>query len=158
MSTVLSLLVMNLLAQTPLVLTPDPARDSAIHAHFRDFFDGKLTDSDFESELRKYVAEFEARPYRIAGLPPDAMSFDKDNDHLLRFGRIAARIMRPTMEVFQRGEMDSARAALKLAPLLLMFGGYGIEADPDAGASPEMQRRTRELMDKIGDYAASGKD
>jgi hypothetical protein len=68
---------------------------------------------------------------------------------------VAARITLPAQQAFFKGELTAAEAAVKMAPFVLIWRGYGMDP-PDA--SPLTRERTQELMREIGEFAASEDD
>ena len=112
------------------------------------FLDGTLTASQLETELRAYAREFEARPYRIR---PAEIGWDQvPQERQLALVKVCARITGPATEAFFKGELSAAQAAVKIAPLTLIFPGYGIDP-PNTGAMS--RQRTDELMAEIRAFA-----
>jgi hypothetical protein len=63
---------------------------------------------------------------------------------------VCARITSPAYAAFFKGELSAAQAAVKIAPLTLIFPGFGL--DPP-NTDVVARQRADELMDAIGAFA-----
>jgi hypothetical protein len=133
-------------------LAADRGRDVALQATLRAFLDGTLTASQLETDLRAYAREFEAKPYRIrtANLRLEQVPQERQ----LALVEVCVRITGPAHAAFFKGELSAARAAMKIAPLTLIFPGFGLDP-PNADAVS--RQRADELMDAIGTFADAEK-
>jgi hypothetical protein len=143
------LVVMLTLLFTPFpargqLLSIDPARDLALQHTIQAFLDDKLLANELDAELRNYMQEFEAKPYKVRSLKID---WDKvSEERTTAFVKVTSRIRQPPIAAFFRGELTAAQAAVKIAPLFLIWPAYGI--DPP-GADSLSRQRTDELLESI---------
>ncbi len=128
-------------------LEADPARDLALHATVRAFLDNTISASQLDTDLREYARAFEARPYKVRPAPIDWKSVPQERT--FAFMRATARITAPAQQAFFKGELTAQQAALKMAPFLLIFAGYGIDPPPD---DPLARPRIDELLAEIRKY------
>src|SRR5262245_9616685 len=126
------------------VLSIDSARDLALQHTIQAFFDDKLTANELDAELRNYIQEFEAKPYKVRPLKIDWEKVPLER--VLAFVKIYSRITGPPITAFLRGELSAAQAAVKIAPFFLIWPGHGM--DPP-GADSLSRQRTDELLESI---------
>jgi hypothetical protein len=152
------LLVLTLIAAVPgraaaQSLHIDAARDLGLLTSVRGFLEGALSAAQLETELREYAREFEARPYKVGVAK---IEWDKvPQERLFAFMRITSRLNAPVHEEYFKGELSAAQAAIKIAPFLLMWPGYGM--DPPAN-DPLSRQRTEHLLATIREYSAPADD
>jgi hypothetical protein len=147
------LVVMLMLLFTPFsargqMLSIDPTRDLALQDTVQAFLDDKLTANQLEAELRSYIQQFEARPYKVRTMKIDWEKVPQER--MFAFAKVSARITGPPTAAFFRGELTAAQTAVKIAPFFLIWPGYGM--DPP-GADSLSRQRTDELLEKIRTFA-----
>jgi hypothetical protein len=130
------------------ILSIDPKRDLALQDTVQAFLDDKLTANQLEAELRRYIQQFETRPYRVRSLKIDWLKVPQER--MFAFSKVSGRITGPPTAAFFRGELSAAQAALKIAPFFLIWPGYGM--DPP-NTDSQSRQRTDELLEKIGAFA-----
>jgi hypothetical protein len=130
------------------MLSIDPTRDLALQDTVQAFLDDKLTANQLEAELRSYIEQFEARPYKVRTIKIDWEKVPQER--MFAFVKVSARITSPHTAAFFRGELTAAQTAVKIAPFFLIWPGYGM--DPP-GADSLSRQRTDELLEKIRTFA-----
>jgi hypothetical protein len=149
------LLVGSMLAVTNTVsaqpLEPNADRDQAFHSTIRQFLDNKLTTAQLEVQLRERLRQFEAKPYRVSVAPIERSAIDQER--LVAIASVLGALARPTIAAWTKGELTVVQAAVKIAPLFLVWAGYGLE--PANGAILLFSERPAdELLEEIGKFAA----
>ena len=128
----------------------DAARDRALVTPVRAFLNDTITADRLERELREFARAFETKPYKMFPAP---IAFDAvAQDRLFSFVRVVSRVIGPSQQAYMKGELTAQQAALKMAPFLLIWGGYGMDAPPN---DPVARVRIDELLSEIGKLAAS---
>ena len=135
------------------VLSIDPTRDLALQNTVQAFLEDKLTPEQLEAELRSSIEQFEARPYKVCSLKIEWEKVPQERQ--FAFVKATARITQPPIAAFFRGESTAAQAAVKIAPLFLIWPGYGM--DPP-GADSLSRQRTNELLEAIRSFAGVDSD
>lgn len=130
------------------MLAIDPARDLALQNTVQAFLEDKLTTNQLEAELRNYIQQFEAKPYKVRSMNIDWQKVPQER--MFAFAKVSVRITEPPTAAFFRGELTAAQAAVKIAPFFLMWPGYGL--DPP-NADSRSRQRTDDLLGKIGAFA-----
>jgi hypothetical protein len=150
----LSLIALSLLSSPfsvmSQVLAVDATRDLALQNTVQAFLDDKLTASQLEAELRSYVGQFEARPYKVCTMKIDWQKLPQES--VFAFVKVYSRITGPPIAAFFNGDLSAAQAAAKVAPFFLIWPGHGL--DPP-GADLPSQQRTNELLESIRAFAGS---
>jgi hypothetical protein len=124
------------------------ANETDPHHPSQAFLDDKLTTNQLELELRRYMQQFETKPYRVRTLKIDWEAVPRERT--FAFAKVSARITGPPAAAFFRGELSAAQAALKIAPFLLIWPGHGIEPTNTDSLS---RQRTDELLKQIRAFA-----
>jgi hypothetical protein len=132
------------------LLQPDPVRDRVLHIAIQEFVDKTLSSEQLEPRIREYITQFESKPYKIGGARIEWQTVPQE--WLYAFTRLLARIVEPTQRAFVQGDLTVSEAALRLAPVFLIWGGYGMDPPPNADVAT--RQRISELMEKIAEFAA----
>jgi hypothetical protein len=130
------------------MLAIDPARDLALQNTVQAFLDDKLTTNQLEAELRDYIQQFEAKPYKVRSMNIDWQKVPQER--MFALAKVSFRITQLPTAAFFKGELTAAQAAVKIAPFFLMWRGYGL--DPE-NADSLSRRRTDQLLEEIGAFA-----
>ena len=132
------------------MLAIDPTRDLALQDTVQAFLDDKLNENQLEAELRSYIEQFEATPYKVRTMKIDWQKVPQES--VFAFVKVFSQITDPAMAAFFKGELSAAQAAAKVAPFFLLWPGHGM--DPPS-ADVLSRQRTDELLENIRAFAGS---
>jgi hypothetical protein len=99
----------------------------------RDFLDGQRTADELSNGLRDYALrpDIGLRAFSAVNIDWEQVQ----QERLVAFMEVSARITGPTLESFFAGEISVDDAAVQVAPFFLMWHGFGIDAPADADSS-----------------------